>query len=54
LILSARRSPAKAANNEFADMRAAYDTTTTDAAMIEDMVCETFGLYSRGSMGFSD
>jgi alpha-ketoglutarate-dependent 2,4-dichlorophenoxyacetate dioxygenase len=54
-MLHARVVPPVAADTEFADMRAAYDTL--DAAtrtQIEDLVCEHSLMYSRGSLGMLD
>ena len=54
-LLSARIIPSEGGNNEFADMRAAYDTlddaTKTEC---EGLVCEHSQLFSRALIGFGD
>src|SRR3974390_1848026 len=54
-LLSARVVNPKGGNTEFADMRAAYDALDDETkAEIEDLICEHWVIYWRGSLGFLD
>ena len=54
-LLHARIVPAKGADTQFADMRAAYDALTeAEKAEVEDLVCEHSIVFSREQIGFND
>lgn len=54
-LLSARVIPEKGGNTEFADMRAAWATLSTELQNeCMDLVCEHSQIYSRGLLGFED